>query len=510
MKKLIALVRNNLLIQKNIFCDVEPKKLRKKIFNTIIMGLFIVCAMEFYVINGIGLIESYGIESKYIFYSIIFVEIGIVSILSFYRILNLFYLTDSWKDTFIYPVSDGVNLLAKFISVCYQNFAILLEFLIPLVTYGVVMGLKPEYYLKIVVYQLLIAVIPAIYIVLSSLTILWSFVVIKKSKVKNRANKLILVIDIIVDILTSMSIMNTEKLILCLISVVIVSVFGFYFVAGSVYITIMRSEVFGRKKARVVEENTDNYTFKKMDIIKSNVIKDLRIIKREKALKTNCLVINLVFCFFSLMFILGAIKSINVDKLKEMEVVLSAILLQICIWPLSIVNNTAFTSFSREGAGLKVLRTFPIDKDRYILSKFYTACITCIPILVIGNALIFLLSIGIVKYIVLELILVSTIVLMILSNMKMDSENISIGWRDIKDLFELERTMKLIKPVNIAYIMLLPYFCIRAFVIDAGTNNYFEVFMLIIINILLSLRNLKKIRTNFKLNKSKFDVVANQ
>jgi len=202
--------------------------------------------------------------------------------------------------------------------------------------------------------------------------------------------------------------------------------------------------------------------------------------------------------------------AINVDKLKGMEVVLSAILLQICIWPLSIVNNTAFTSFSREGAGLKVLRTFPIDKDRYILSKFYTACITCIPILVIGNALIFLLSIEIIKYIVLELILVSTIVLMILSNMKMDSENISIGWRDIKDLFELERTMKLIKPVNIAYIILLPYFCIRAFVIDAGTNNYFEVFMLIIINILLSLRNLKKIRTNFKLNKSKFDVVANQ
>jgi len=150
------------------------------------------------------------------------------------------------------------------------------------------------------------------------------------------------------------------------------------------------------------------------------------------------------------------------------------------------------------------------NKDRYILSKFYTACITCIPILVIGNALIFLLSIEIIKYIVLELILVSTIVLMILSNMKMDSENISIGWRDIKDLFELERTMKLIKPVNIAYIILLPYFCIRAFVIDAGTNNYFEVFMLIIINILLSLRNLKKIRTNFKLNKSKFDVVANQ
>ncbi|MCR4944549.1 MAG: hypothetical protein K5986_08910, partial [Clostridium sp.] len=473
-------------------------KFKKKILNTIIIGLFILCAIEFYVIKGIGLIESYGIESKYIFYSTIFVEIGIVSILSFYRILNSFYLTDSWKDNFIYPVSDGISFLAKFILVCYQNFAIVIGFLLPLVTYGIVIGLKAEYYLKLLIYQLLIAVIPSIYIILSSLTILWIIVVIKKAKIKNKVNKLILVIDIDVDILTIMAIMDKEKIVLSLILTLIISIFGFYFIAGSVYTTIMRSEVFGGGKSRVVEESTDTYKFKKINIIKSNVIKDLRIIKREKALKTNCLIINFVFCFFSLIFILGAIKSINIDKLKGMEVVLIAILLQICIWPLSIINNTAFTSFSREGSGLKVLKTFPIDKNRYILSKFCTACITFIPVLVLGNALIFLLAMGIIKYIILELILVSTIVLMILSNMKMDSENSSLGWSDIKDLFELERTMKLIKPVNIAYIILLPYFCIRAFVIDAGTNNYIEVFILIAINVLLSLHNLKKVKSNFK------------
>ena len=83
MKKLIALVRNNLLIQKNTFCDVEPKKLKKKIFNTIMMGLFVLCSMEFYVIKGIEMIESYGIETKYIFYSTVFMEIGLISILSF-------------------------------------------------------------------------------------------------------------------------------------------------------------------------------------------------------------------------------------------------------------------------------------------------------------------------------------------------------------------------------------------------------------------------------------------
>lgn len=298
MKKLIALVRNNLLIQKNTFCDVEPKKLKKKIFNTIMMGLFVLCSMEFYVIKGIEMIESYGIETKYIFYSTVFMEIGLISILSFYRILNSFYLTNSWRDTFIYPVSDGVNLLAKFISVCYQNFAIVIGFLVPLATYGGVMGLKAEYYLKLIAYQLLIAIIPSIYIILSSLTILWIIVVIKKSKIRNRVNKLILIVDIVVDILTGISIMNPGRLILGLTSIVVVSIAGFYFIAGSVYLTIMRSEVFGSRKDKVVEENTDNYKFEKMPIIKSNIIKDLRILNREKALKTNCLIINFVLSLF--------------------------------------------------------------------------------------------------------------------------------------------------------------------------------------------------------------------
>lgn len=298
MKKLIALVRNNLLIQKNTFCDVEPKKLKKKIFNTIMMGLFVLCSMEFYVIKGIEMIESYGIETKYIFYSTVFMEIGLISILSFYRILNSFYLTNSWRDTFIYPVSDGVNLLAKFISVCYQNFAIVIGFLVPLATYGGVMGLKAEYYLKLIAYQLLIAIIPSIYIILSSLTILWIIVVIKKSKIRNRVNKLILIVDIVVDILTGISIMNPGRLILGLTSIVVVSIAGFYFIAGSVYLTIMRSEVFGSRKDKVVEENTDNYKFEKMTIIKSNIIKDLRMLNREKALKTNCLIINFVLSLF--------------------------------------------------------------------------------------------------------------------------------------------------------------------------------------------------------------------
>ncbi len=498
MKKLIALVRNNLLIQKNTFCDVEPKKLKKKIFNTIMMGLFVLCSMEFYVIKGIEMIESYGIETKYIFYSTVFMEIGLISILSFYRILNSFYLTNSWRDTFIYPVSDGVNLLAKFISVCYQNFAIVIGFLVPLATYGGVMGLKAEYYLKLIAYQLLIAIIPSIYIILSSLTILWIIVVIKKSKIRNRVNKLILIVDIVVDILTGISIMNPGRLILGLTSIVVVSIAGFYFIAGSVYLTIMRSEVFGSRKDKVVEEDTDNYKFEKMPIIKSNIIKDLRILNREKALKTNCLIINFVLSLFFLILILGAAGSVNINKLKGMGVVLSAILIQISIWPLSIGNATAFTSFSREGSGLKILRTFPINKNSYILSKFCTACITCIPTFVLGNALIFLLSIDVVQYITLELILVSTIILMVLANMKMDSENISLGWSDIKDLFELERVLKLTKPVNITYIILIPYFCIRAFIVKTGINNYFEVFILILINILLSLHDLKKVQSNLK------------
>lgn len=87
---------------------------------------------------------------------------------------------------------------------------------------------------------------------------------------------------------------------------------------------------------------------------------------------------------------------------------------------------------------------------------------------------------------------------MILAHMKIDSENINLDWSDIKDLFELERVLKLTKPVNIAYITLGPYLLIRAFIVNTGTNNYLEVFILIAVNILLSIRSLKKIKSNFK------------
>ena len=86
-----------------------------------------------------------------------------------------------------------------------------------------------------------------------------------------------------------------------LIAILVVSIIGFYFVCGSVYLTIMRSEVFNSRKDRVVEENTENYKFEKMNIIKSNIIRDLKVLSREKGLKGNCLILNLVMSIFFLM-----------------------------------------------------------------------------------------------------------------------------------------------------------------------------------------------------------------
>lgn len=503
-KKLLALVGINFQTQKNIFLDGERDKVVKKIIGMIFIVFMIIASMIFYVTMALHMVRINNMEEIIIFKSILGIELLVITLMSGFRIITNFYLTSDWREMFIYPIKNGILLLSKCFIAIYQSFPIVMVFMIPLITFGILTNSGIYYFIELFLIQGIAVCIPTIYITLISLTLLWIISLFSKIESENKSNKLIILADILVGILTYFMIANISNVNISLVfafTITIMGILAIYFVGGNVYLTIMKSNVFVSRSNKKIEIDTSKYEFKVRSSIKSNIIRDAKLIMRTSALKSMYLYLNIIFNIIFLIFF-TTINHKTGNGVNKSSLAILSVYIGVCVWVFSIPNTTAITSFSREGSGLKLFRIFPIEGSKYILSKIYIGLFSYVVTLITFSFFIFLTSNGLYDFILLELVLVSYIVSMVMICIKIDSENYNLQWKDIKELFEFEATIKITKPVNIALLLLGGYTLIGNLVIKFKRDtlvDYLGMIFIIAINMILSKLSFKRIKSNMNI-----------
>ena len=502
MKKLIALVKNDFSLEFNSFFYDEKKKLIKKIVATILLMIFMTCSLETSLIVAFDLFKSRNMQYL-ILSAIIILEIFIITILSIRKIFNHLYLISDWDKLFIYPIKNGIILLSKFITICYQNLIISIIFFIPLITYCLLDSLKVGLVISLLLISLIIAIIIPIYIILLSLTILWLKTIIKKSQTKYKYNNLFLIYDLLVIILSYFLIHYLNNLTIVMIissTIIIITLITFYYIGGNIYFTIMKSNTsyFRNKKIENIEPS--RYSFKPSNIIVSNVIRDMRLIIRTPALRTNCIINPLVLTVFMVWPICFLGNSLT-GIIDDIGLVNIGIYLGIYVWCLCINMPTASTSFSREGSALKFFKIYPIKANKYILSKLYVAMINSIIIFISFSILIGFASNNLKDFIILEVLLLNYLLTINMVNIKFDAKNFTSNWIDIKELFDIQKIMKSILPGNIALLLLGAYALVGNiffhFKVNTG-ESYFALGIIILVNIIICVISYKKTLKNIR------------
>lgn len=453
MNELAALVKTNLKIRRNLTFGQKDEKSGKKSSDMGLFGALFLGSIEFSVINGFDILKARH-NQQLVFKGIIGLELVLIVFYSFKNIINTYYLASDWKEMIIYPVKPRILLMSKCVLTSIQNLLIAGIFIPPLFTYGALANKNIGYYIYVVGFSILIAIIPVVYITLISLSIFWIAALIRRSKSENRNNKLLIIIDSIV-IGLSIGVLNSSVWIKvgAFIGAAIFGSMGLYLIGGNVYFTIMKSDIFNNGVSKAIETDVSKYKFDEKSVILSNIIKDLKELIRVPVLRLNCLTCNVITSLICIVLIFLARNQLKVFSTKGMEIIMLIPLIQ----AITTLNLTSITSFSREGKSIVQFKVFPVDNKKFLISKICVGLITNIFVFIASNIFIVLVCTDFVYFILLELIAISYIFMMVISHIKMDSSNIYSQWVDIKELFQFEHAIKIGIPLIIITIVLYVY-----------------------------------------------------
>ncbi len=527
MRGLVALVRTNLKIQFSLIFGEEEQK-AKKIFSIIFFVVLCEISIGFSIFKAFNILHLNNKETL-IFNLIINTELVIIIGNCFMRIINDFYSASDWKEIMVYPIKPGSLLVSKCISIYFLNILIAIFTLIPLIAYGVLSNANMYYYACIVVYQILIPAMPIGYIALTSLTILWLIAIIKKSRAENRINKFILLIDILVIVLTYILLkpalsnnIKVDKLIFSIffsenstflistvskqiivnfiisIAIIILVFLGVYLIGGNVYTSIMKSEILSSRSSKKIEKDTSVYEFSIKGIIVSNIIRDIKIIVRTPSLLMKCIGGSVAYSVILLIILLPLRRTV---RASFDNATLNSTFVIIWILLSTAVNFTAITSFSREGRGLTQFKVFPIYNRAFLLSKIYVGLLSNLLNFIVANVFMVIIAANFTDFILLEIITISYILLIVLTQIRMDSNNLHLKWVEIKDLFQIEYILKNFIPLVIITIFIYAYLITTLLIANIERGEMLDcltltIFMLIAV--IGSFINLRKIKFNMK------------
>lgn len=525
MKELISLVKINLKIKRNVIFGEEKQKIIKKILNILFIVAALTGATEILLMKVFNILYLSNNEIL-IFNFIINFELIMMTIITFITIINRLFLASGWNELFIYPIRTGNLVLSKCILCYFDNIIISILVLIPLFSYGFLNNESLHYYIHIILYQIIISIIPIIYSTLILLTILWIETLILKSKVNHTNNKWLIIVDIIIALLTYMLLksslnnhinvinllfniffygndipvvfsINKEIMInfMIIITIIISSLIGLYFIGENEYLAIMKSGVLNSKDSKKVEQYTSQYKFKKRSIIVSNIIRDVKLIIRTPALKMSCFSVNIVFAVWFLIFIISARNKLMI--IQNNFTGIKSIIICVYTFATTLSNVTLVTSFSREGRYLNQLKSFPIDGKQILLSKVFVGVLSCIASLVAVDVLIIFISVDFYEFILLQIVEIIQILAIIVIHIQIDLNSMNLKWIDIKELGS-GHAIQIMTPFFIVTSLLIAYGIFIKIVLNIEITEWPSIIFSILVNGIYSLYSLKKMIINVK------------
>lgn len=515
MGELVSLVKTNLRSTCNIILGEEKRKMR--IVDMLLLFIVFIISTEISLVNIFNMLHSSNNEIL-IFNSIINIQLILTTFLAFIKIMNAFYLASDFKEMMVYPIKTGNLLLSKCVLCYFSSILISMLTLILLFSYGILSNANIIYYLHVTLYEIIIAAVPTIYIVLMSLTIFWVIAVIKKSKSKN--NKWLIVIDLAVIMLTYMLLNSAlgkhvkisnllfniffsgnecKEILLKFIivsSIIIISCLGVYLIGGNVYLTIMKSGIFRSKDSKKIEMQPDRYDFKLRNTLVSNVMRDAKLIMRVPVIRVNCITINAIFSGgLIIVLILFRKQVISIGSgFQGIKSFLASLYFLTC----AITNCTSITSFSREGRALNQFKVYPLKGEKILLSKLCTGILTNVFAFINANVLISLISSNLSEFILLEIVIIVYILAISIIQIGIDLDSIELKWVDIKDLFQVGFVIKIIKPYFILTLLPVIYVIVVFRLFHIELTEYLTASFMIFMAVIYSFYSAKKIITNMK------------
>ncbi|PJI09182.1 hypothetical protein CUB90_15450 [Clostridium sp. CT7] len=485
-----------------------------------IVSLFII----FIALTEVSLVRIFNVlhlsnNEIMIFNSIINIQLIATTLFMFISIINTFYLASDWKQMMVYPIKSGNLLLSKCVLCYFSSMLISIFALIFLFSYGILANEDIIYYLQLILYEIIITAVPTVYIVLTSLTVLWIISVIKSSESKDKKNKWLIVVDLVVIILTCILFKFTlnnhikvstllfniffsgnqrseifVKFILALF-IIVIGCIGFYLVGGNVYLTIMKSGAFRSKDSKKIELHLTGYDFKLRNPIVSNIIRDVKLIMRIPVLRTNCIMGNAVISAISVIILILFRKQV-VGFANAMGAGGKSFLLVLWLLSFELLNFTAATSFSREGRALNQFKVYPVGNKKILFSKICVGILTNIFTFISTNVLIVLISLGFVQFILFEAVIIVYMIGITIIQIERDINSIELKWIDIKDLFQIGVIFKVVKPYFILTMLPIIYAILFYRLFHIELTEFLNSVFLILMVCIYSIYSFKKIINN--------------
>ena len=479
MGEVSILVKNNLVNTQYSILGDDKRKTR----ITMIIAFLIISTL----FAEYGLVKMFNdlkaVNGEIVLLNLIVNIVGFGAVLmAIPNIMNRFYLASDWREMLVYPIKTRSLPLSKYVFCAVSSSFIPIYSIIPLVTYGILTNANFLYYIYVALFELATIVVSAAYIILITLTIFWIISIVKSPKVNSKSNKLILVVDLVVAGLTYILLKNSfngnlnlgnflfniflrenisyltssEAIGLLtnyalLFSIALVTYLGLYLVGGDVYLTIMKSGLFNSKDSKKIGVDLDENEFKLKGPIVSNIIRDIKIIFRVPALRSNCITGNGIYAAVTMTLII-LLKDKLAYFFEVFEGTKSTIVIFIFLF-LSITNFIPITSFSREGISLNSFKVFPIDNKKFLISKICVAILGNILAFITTSILIILISSSFIEFILLEIVLIVYTIFMPMILISIDLRSMDLKWINIKDIFLTQGVKVLVTWYIITFIV---------------------------------------------------------
>lgn len=338
-----------------------------------------------------------------------------------------------------------------------------------------------NYYVNTILYNLTVVMLPCLFILVIWITGIGIFITTKKIKVNVVHLMLVILLDIalgmatyrlilyeldkgMINLLTNLFIniegrsMANNYILLAFIlglSFLIIYIFGI-----DMYLKALKANIFNTSNKLVSNSEINFNEYKVKGTIYSIILRDIKIINRTSALKFNCITVNIGF---SVLFVIGVIALRDYAVLLRDFIGVKPFLIAMILLTLMMGNLTLGTPFSRDGKFTNVMKSFPISRNQIIWAKIIVSLISNIPAFIAINIFVLLISSNIVDLIVYEIFIIIYIIFMSIIYMAKDIKNINIKWKDIKDLFGIETTFKLMGKYFIITMLFILYIVMAKF-----------------------------------------------
>lgn len=488
-----AILSMNLKKESNSILGVEGRT--KKIIDYIAAYLLVLLAGIFYITNFSGTIKTMHLEG-FILQCIVGVQMTLVALFDFYKIVNSAFLSNDFKEMMIFPIHAKNLFYAKVLYVtiinCMINLLCYIMMLIVILISGYsVPGGIPRFFVQNFCETLLLIV----YLYTIGLTILTMVGFVTRS-MKWKNNLILLgLYDVFVIAFSILlyKMPHDDRYMVGMILFVVLSFVGLYDIGGNSYAQVFKNLTIQQKDRKASGTNINRYKYKKKNDIWAFINRDFKIMLRTPTLLFTYVIFLVTLVGLGTILMIVFSKKISDVLGPNYNIIWYQFILVMYI---GVVLTVGEYALSKEGAFRNTLKALPIRKEKIVLVKYLHTLILELPIFICVNVLFFVFPVSIKENILYELFIICYCLVYPFIIIEQDFHSPITNWNTTKELFSDMKVVRAVIPLYGTLTISMVIFLVYNFV--SWLNYAVYIILLFAIPIMYGLFSLKRMKKNLK------------